>query len=292
MPVATCLDVGALLPSPNRSINGLLVGVPEAGCSEEGLFPGEAACRALIVSSSCCEVNGEVWVGILPRLLLGMVATEGGTTGEMLGEKLGVLEDRLGGKFRLFGRVSAWGFGAVRFCPRFGNMAISCPGILLDGAIAELFGRVGVLPKVVGGIASELLGNTGGVVVKPEPVVVSGVWGKLDAGGGGVEPSKLSAGVVSPDWGAGKVRVGEGSSAVLTSVGSAVLAVCCFCLMLLAYCQVTGKKPTANTNTAAIGAQAGKLISELLVLRVGSAITSVEYSSKAVAKSNSCNKLS
>lgn len=139
---------------------------------------------------------------------------------------------------------------------------------------------------------SALFGNRGGVVDKLEPGDVRGVWGKIDADGGGVEPSKLSAGLVSPVWGAGKVRDGEGCSAVFTSVGSAVLAVCCFCLILLAYCQVTGKKPTANTNTAAIGAQAGKLISELLLLRVGSAMTSVEYSSKAVAKSNSCNKLS
>lgn len=139
---------------------------------------------------------------------------------------------------------------------------------------------------------SALLGNTDGVVGKLELLVVSGVWGKLDADGGGVEPSKLSAGVVIPGWGVGKVRGDEGCRAVFTCVGSDVLAVCCFCLMLLAYCQVTGKKPTANTKTAAIGAQAGKLISELLVLRVGSAITSVEYSSKAVAKSNNCNKLS
>jgi len=146
VPVATCLDVGGLLLSPNRSMNGLLVGVTEEGCSVGSLFTGAAACRALIVSSSCCDgLSGEVWVGTLLRLLLGMVATEGGTIGETLGEKLGVLEDRLGGKLRLLGRASAWGFfEVVRFCPRFGSMAISCPGILLEGAIAELFGEIGV----------------------------------------------------------------------------------------------------------------------------------------------------
>ena len=108
-----------------------------------------------------------------------------------------------------------------------------------------------------------------------------------------MEPSKLSDGVASPGSGVGKFSKGEGSKAVFTAAGSAVWAVCCcFSLMLLAYCQVTGKKPTPNTNTAAIGAQAGNLRVELVLLRVGSAMTSVEYSSKALAKSNSCSRLS
>lgn len=90
----------------------------------------------------------------------------------------------------------------------------------------------------------------------------------------------------------GKFSEGEVSKAVFTAPGSAVLAVCCcFSLRLLAYCQVTGNKPTPNTNTAATGAQVGNLKVEVL-LRVGSAMTSVEYSSKALAKSNSCSRLS
>jgi hypothetical protein len=117
----------------------------------------------------------------------------------------------------------------------------------------------------------------------------------VDVASGGVEPSNLSeglVGVVSPESGVGKFSEDEGSKAVFTAAESDVLAVCCcFSLRLLAYCQVTGKKPTPNTNTAATGAQAGNLRVEGL-LRVGSAMTSVEYSSKALAKSNSCSRLS
>ncbi|MHC5720649.1 MAG: hypothetical protein ACYTX0_53675, partial [Nostoc sp.] len=118
-------------------------------------------------------------------------------------------------------------------------------------------------------------GNRGGGVEKLELGTVRGAWGKLDVGSGALEPSKLSDGVVSPGSGVGKFSEGEGSKAVFTAAGSAVLAVCCcFSLMLLAYCQVTGNKPTPNTNTAATGAQVGNLRVELLLLRVGSAITS------------------
>lgn len=74
-------------------------------------------------------------MGVLPPLLSGIVPRDGGT-GEILVGKLPVVEDSLGGKFRRSGRASAWGLDPVRFCPRFGNMAISCPGILLDGALA------------------------------------------------------------------------------------------------------------------------------------------------------------
>jgi hypothetical protein len=77
-----------------------------------------------------------------------MVSRDGGTTGEILVGKLLVVADSLGGKFRRRGRVPAWGVDPVRFCPKFGSMAISCPGILLfsPGAIARLLGRVAVVP--------------------------------------------------------------------------------------------------------------------------------------------------
>ncbi len=122
----------------------------------------------------------------------------------------------------------------------------------------------------------------------------AGGVGSVEPGTAGVVPSggnKLSGGV-SPGWGVGKTVEGEGCRAT-SCVEAAFLAVCSFCLILLAYCQVNGAKPKATNTTAAAGVQLGKLKPELLlVLRVGNAITSAEYSSKAVAKSNSCNRLS
>lgn len=171
-------------------------------------------------------------------------------------------------------------------------MAISWPGFLLNGALARLVGRVEVLPWVV---VTALFGNRGGGAAKLElgAGAIRGAWGKVEVGSGGVEPNKLSDGVVSPGSGVGKFSEVEGSKAVFTAAESDVLAVCCsFSLMLLAYCQVTGKKPTPKTNTAATGAQAGNLRVELVLLRVGSAMTSVEYSSKALAKSNNCSRVS
>lgn len=118
----------------------------------------------------------------------------------------------------------------------------------------------------------------------------------MEPGNAGVVPrggctNKLSGGV-SAGTGVGKRAEGEGCSAI-SGVEAGFLAVCSFCLILLAYCQVNGAKPKATNTTAAAGVQLGKLKPELLlVLRVGNAITSAEYSSKAVAKSNSCNRLS
>ncbi len=142
-------------------------------------------------------------------------------------------------------------------------------------------------------VVSELLGNRGCGTEKLELGAVKGAWGKVDVESGGVSLRKLSDGGIIPGSGVGKFSEVEGSKAVFTAAESDVLAVCCsFPLMLLAYCQVTGKKPIPNTNTAATGAQAGNLRVELVLLRVGSAMTSVEYSSKALAKSNNCSRLS
>lgn len=80
-------------------MNGLLSAVLEEGSCETGFSPGEDCCRELILSSSCCEVNGEAWVRVLPPLL-GMVLRDGGEIGEILVGKLPALEDSLGGKFR------------------------------------------------------------------------------------------------------------------------------------------------------------------------------------------------
>lgn len=118
--------------------------------------------------------------------------------------------------------------------------------------------------------------------------------GSVEPGTAGVVPSggtnKLSGGV-NPGWGVGKRAEGDGCSAI-SGVEAAFLAVCSFCLILLAYCQVNGAKPKATNTTAAAGVQLGKLKPELVLLTDGNAMTSAEYSSKAVAKSNSCSKLS
>lgn len=130
-----------------------------------------------------------------------------------------------------------------------------------------------------------------GVVGSIEPG--AGGVGSVEPGTAGVVPSggtNLSGGV-SPGWGVGKSSEGEGCRAT-SCVEAVFLAANCFCLILLAYCQVNGVKPKATNTTAAAGAQLGKLKVELLALRAGNAITSAEYSSKAVAKSKSCSKVS
>jgi hypothetical protein len=86
----------------------------------------------------------------------------------------------------------------------------------------------------------------------------------------------------------------EGSRAIFSGAGADFWAICgCLVLaLLLTYCQVNGNKPTPNTSTAATDVQAGQVKLEVVLLRVGNAMTSAEYSSRAVAKSKSCSRLS
>jgi hypothetical protein len=56
---------------------------------------------------------------------------------------------------------------------------------------------------------------------------------------------------------------------------------------------VKGVRPKAKVNTAATGAHVGNLaVMNLSAPIVGNAIISAEYSSKALDKSNNCNRVS
>lgn len=119
---------------------------------------------------------------------------------------------------------------------------------------------------------------------------------------GGVEPGigcdgKLSGGV-SAGWGVGRDDENEGCWAISWSDWFGLTVFAAFsssCLMRFAYCQVIGVKPKPMTKTAATGAQVGNAkvgLLRLMFASVGNAMTSAQYSSRALAKSNNCSTLS
>lgn len=289
MPVATFGVVLVLRPCLNLSLKKLLsVGTEGDVCS-------------------LAELRSAV-----PRSL-GMVARGGG-------EMLPVAGGKFEGKFAEFGRgIDPVGLicrefvgianGSVNlvvavFLELPGSFEAGVPGIVMPvdgngavempGRVCDAEGKVAPGTVLLGVVGIPFNAGFGVVGTSVEPG--AGTAGSVEPGTVGVAPSGSCADKLSGGVSAGKGVVesaeGEGSRAISGCGGAAFLAVCCLCRTLLAYCQVNGVKAKAPTTTAATGAHVAKLEVGLVVFKFGRATTSAEYSSKALAKSKSCSKLS